>query len=202
MYVDYVLDCLFFFLRTIYAQCTYENVSQTSSSPAKLISSSCRFPKCSQTRRDIKPSSVDVEEDPKGPFMLSVRPFQTMLPSLLTYFHESFTLAWMLTNTSTRGQRRVTQYIHQGAAQSQYIHQGAAQSQKFMTTTNSKTNMATVEEILIMFLLHKRQKRNPWFPVVLLRLVRIRKLYGNVQKYGRNGRRARTEGSVRIHIRM
>ena len=40
-----------------------------------------------------------------------------------------------------------------------YIHQGAAQSQKFMTTTNSKTNMATVEEILIMFLLHKRQTR-------------------------------------------
>ena len=39
-----------------------------------------------------------------------------------------------------------------------YIHQGAVQSQKFMTTTSSKTNMATVE-ILIMYLLHKRQKQ-------------------------------------------
>ena len=36
-----------------------------------------------------------------------IRPFQRMLPSLLTYFHASFTLVWMLTNTSTRGQHRV-----------------------------------------------------------------------------------------------
>ena len=35
---------------------------------------------------------------------------------------------------------------------------------------------------------------------LLLRLVHIRKLYGNVQKYGRNERRARTEDFVRIRI--
>ena len=49
--------------------------------------------------------------------------------------------------------------LYVGMDVNRYIHQGAAQSQTFMTTTNSKTNMATVEEILIMFLLHKRQKQ-------------------------------------------
>ena len=45
--------------------------------------------------------------------------------------------------------------LYVGMDDNQYVHQRAAQSQKFITTTNSKTNMATVEEILIM---HKRQK--------------------------------------------
>jgi len=49
--------------------------------------------------------------------------------------------------------------LYVGMDVNQYIHQEAAQRQKFMTTTNSKTNMATVEEILIMYLLHKRQKQ-------------------------------------------
>ena len=40
----------------------------------------------------------------------------------------------------------------------------------------------------------------PWLPVVLLRLVRIRKLPENGQNYGRNERGVRTEGSVRIRI--
>ena len=46
----------------------------------------------------------------------------------------------------------VNQYIHQGAALSQPIHPPGG-------STESKTNMATVEEIMIMFLLLKRQKR-------------------------------------------
>ena len=41
--------------------------------------------------------------------------------------------------------------LYVGMDVNQYIHQGAAQSQTFMTTINSKTNMATVEEIMIMF---------------------------------------------------
>ena len=41
-----------------------------------------------------------------------------------------------------------------------------------------------------------------WFPVVLLRLVRIRKLPENGQNYGRNERGVRTEGSVRIRLRI
>ena len=42
------------------------------------------------------------------------RAFQTMQPSLLTYFHVFFTLAWLLRNTSLRGQHRVKRPVDGG----------------------------------------------------------------------------------------
>lgn len=42
----------------------------------------------------------------------------------------------------------------------------------------------------------------PRFVVVSLHLVRILKLWGNVQKYEQNERRARAEGSVDINVHI
>lgn len=53
-----------------------------------------------------------------------------------------------------------------GIAVNQNINRGAAKTQKFMTITNSKTNMATVEKVFLMYLLHKRQKWRQYGAVV------------------------------------
>lgn len=47
-----------------------------------------------------------------------------------------------------------------------------------------------------------RQQRLCRSPVVLHRLVRTRKLYGNAKKYGQNERRVRTKGSIRVRARI
>lgn len=50
----------------------------------------------------------------------------------------------------------------------QRVHQGAAQSQKFMTT-----NMATVEEVLIMYFLHKSEKYGGSMAVIVSKAIKF-----------------------------
>ena len=82
-----------------------------------------------------------------------------------------------VSNNVTITAQKLPYVLYVGMDVNQYIHQEAAQRQKFMTTTNSKTNMAPVEEILILCLLHKRQKQRQccrrWWSVRQLNTSRL-----------------------------